>query len=160
MTDVLARARADLAAGRPWQARDRLRGALAHRQDHELLDLLATVHHEMRDLPAAGALWFVTGRDDPQARRAIEAWSARHRNDLARWHSIPAPVRRTVDSGPTQVLRRAVGPLDRPDRTDPDGQPESPWEPILFGGCAVTVVVWFVAMVGIGMWTVLRWIWG
>ncbi|MFC0003214.1 hypothetical protein [Micromonospora siamensis] len=78
MSDAVARARADLAAGRPWKARNRLTGVLVHRQDREVLDLLATVHHEMRDLPAAGA---------------------------------------------------------------------------------ITVVVWFLAMVAIGMWTVLHWIW-
>jgi len=40
----------DLAADRLWKARDRLTGLLAHRQDFEVLDLLATVHHEMQDL--------------------------------------------------------------------------------------------------------------
>ncbi|RJS47369.1 DUF6584 family protein [Nocardioides cavernaquae] len=73
MTDALARARADLAAGRPWKARDRLTGLLTVRQDPELLDLLATVHFEMQDLPAAGALWFATGRTDADALEAIAA---------------------------------------------------------------------------------------
>ena len=73
MSDGLARATADLAAGRPWSARNRLNGVLAHRQDTEVLDLLATVHYEMQDLPAAGALWYVLGRDDDAAQRSIEA---------------------------------------------------------------------------------------
>ena len=38
MTTSIERARADLEAGRAWKARDRLEGALADRQDHELLD--------------------------------------------------------------------------------------------------------------------------
>ena len=42
MTEQLSRARADLASGRAWKARDRLHGVLRDRQDVEILDLLAT----------------------------------------------------------------------------------------------------------------------
>jgi hypothetical protein len=101
--DSLARPRADLAAGRAWKARDRLIGTLTHRQDAELLDLLATVHHTMQDLPAAGALWFATGRSDDVAAPAQATWRERHGNDQDRWRSLPAPVRRHVDS---PALRR------------------------------------------------------
>ena len=74
---AIARARADLVAGRHWKARDRLDGLLSVRQDSEVADLLATVHYEMHDLPAAGALWFVTGRNDEVARESIAAWRQR-----------------------------------------------------------------------------------
>ncbi len=161
VNDGLARARADLAAGRPWKALDRLNGVLAHRQDHEVLDLLATVHYEMQDLPAAGALWFVLGRDDEAAQRSISAWLEQHRNDTARWHSIPGPVRRKASTKQLEGLRRAAGQADKGGTRDigPVGEPSPQWEGIVFGGCAITVVVWFLAMVGIGMWTVFRWIW-
>lgn len=162
VSDGLARARLDLAAGRPWRARNRLNGVLAHRQDLEVLDLLATVHHEMQDLPAAGALWFVIGRGDDAAQRSISAWLEQHRNDLARWHSIPAPVRRKVSTEPLEGLRRAAGQADKGGTRDLRprvAEPEAWWEPIVFGGGAIIVVVWLLAMVGIGMWTVFRWIW-
>lgn len=160
MSDGLARARADLAAGRPWKARGRLNGVLAHRQDHEVLDLLAAVHYEMQDLPAAGALWFALGRGDDVAQRSISAWFEQHGNDIARWHSIPAPVRRTVGTEQFEDLRRAAGADKTGTRALASvGKGDGRWEPIVFGGCAIVGVVWFVAMVGIGMWTVFRWIW-
>ena len=161
MSDGLARASADLAAGRPWSARNRLNGVLAHRQDTEVLDLLATVHYEMQDLPAAGALWYVLGRDDDAAQRSIEAWTLQYGNDIARWRSIPAPVRRAVGTEQLEGLRRAAGQAGKGGTRDlvPAGQSEAWWEPIVFGGCAIVGVAWLVAMVVIGMWTVVWWIW-
>lgn len=108
VNDSIARARADLDAGRPWKARDRLTGLLAHRQDLEVLDLLATVHHDMQDLPAAGALWFVTGRDDDNARNSIAAWRERYGSDQVRWRSIPGPIRREVRARDLRSLQEAA----------------------------------------------------
>ena len=137
-------------------------GVLAHRQDDEVLDLLATVHHEMHDLPAAGALWFVLGRSDEVAQRSIAAWSEQYPKVTGRWHSIPAPVRRNVGTERLEALRRAAGQAGHSATRDlaPIGEPEAWWEPIVFGGGAVVVAVGLVTMVGIGMWTVLGWIWG
>lgn len=161
MNDSIARACADLEAGRQWKARDRLTGLLAHRQDVEVLDLLATVHHEMHDLPAAGALWFVTGRDDDKARNSIAAWRERHGSDQDRWRSIPGPIRREVRCSDLRSLQEAAtreaGRFARPRQTGE--YTEAWWEPIVFGGGAITLLLWVVAMIGIGMRTVVRWIW-
>lgn len=157
MTDGVTRARQDLADGRPWSARTRLNGVLAHRQDVEVLDLLATVHYEMRDLPAAGAIWFATGRNDDAAQRSVEAWKAHHRSDVALWHSIPGPIRRSVHSQDLEQLKGAATAAPKPQaRYEVD---ESWWEPIVFGGLAFIVVGWFLTMTAIGMWTVFHWIW-
>jgi hypothetical protein len=157
----MSRAEADLAAGRAWKARDRLTGLLTHRQDEAVLDLLATVHHQMHDLPAAGALWFVTGRDDEPAHAAIDAWRQRHGNDHDRWYSILAPIRRRAKSADLKSLQasaaRDVEGRARVQRGKP--YQEAWWEPIVFGGGAIVFVLWVVSMIGIGMWTVLRWIW-
>jgi hypothetical protein len=157
VNDSLARARADLAAGRAWKARDRLTGLLAHRHDLEVLDLLASVHHEMQDLPAAGALWFVTGRDDDKARSSIAAWRERHGSDRARWLSIPGPIRREARAGDLGSLQEAAtseaGRFARPRQTD--DFTEAWWEPIV----SIAFLVWVAAMIVIGMWTVVRWIW-
>lgn len=68
----IERARRDLAEGRPWKARDRLGSYLgAHPADQQALDLLGEVRWTMRDLPAAGAAWFLTERDDERAQEAI-----------------------------------------------------------------------------------------
>jgi hypothetical protein len=108
MTDALARARADLAAGRGWKARDRLTGMLTTRSDDELLDLLARASYEMGDLPAAGALWFVTGREDDLGREASAAWRERYGSDEARWTSLPAPVRAAAQSPHVAELKRSA----------------------------------------------------
>jgi hypothetical protein len=158
VNDAMARARADLGAGRQWKARDRLTGLLAHRQDLEVLDLLATVHREMQDLPAAGALWFVTGRDDDKARNSIVAWRERYGSDRDRWRSIPGPIRREVRASDLRSLQEAAtseaGRFARPRQTAEST--EACWEPIVVGGGAIAFVLWFVAMIGIGMWTVVR----
>jgi hypothetical protein len=157
----IARARADLDAGRPWKARDRLNGLLRDRQDAEVLDLLATVHYEMHDLPAAGALWFVIGRDDEIAHDSITAWRQRHGNDEARWHSIPSPVRRSASSRHLSALEGAAKRVaaGRRSRWNEPGEYIPSWwdrcEPIVFGAFAI----WALAMIGVGMWTVFLWIW-
>ncbi|WP_404385263.1 hypothetical protein LL946_04675 [Knoellia locipacati] len=158
MTDGVTRARKDLAEGRPWSARTRLNGVLAHRQDIEVLDLLATVHHEMGDLPAAGAIWFATGRDDEAAQRSVEAWKEFHRNDAALWRSIPGPIRRSVHSKDLEELKGAAMAATKPQfQREVD---ESRWEDIVFFGVFFVVVGSFLVMAVIGMWTVGRWIWG
>jgi hypothetical protein len=150
-----------VAAGRIWKARDRLTGLLIHRQDEDVLDLLATVHHQMHDLPAAGALWFVTGRDDEHARTAIEAWRERHGNDHDRWNSIPAPIRRQARGTTLTALKESAGREVEGTARMRRGQPveEAWWEPIVFGGGAIVFGLWLVTMIVIGMWTVVRWIW-
>jgi hypothetical protein len=162
VTDQLARARSDLASGRLWKARDRLHGILIHRQDVEVLDLLATVYHAMQDLPAAGALWFATGRDDDLAHESIAAWRERFGNDVARWQSIPAAIRRRELNANLRQLERDAADMPtegrRAGRASPVPAP-SWWEPVVFGGGAILFGLWLVTMIVIGMWTVLRWIW-
>ena len=116
----------------------------------------------MRDLPAAGALWYVTGRDDDLARRAVAEWQATYVNDVARWHSLPKTVRRNDTSAQVAVLRRRAREAHRPGTRDVEDppRPEAWWEPVLFGGCALSAVGWVVVMVVIGMVTVWRWLWG
>lgn len=118
MTDALTRARADLEAGRAWKARDRLSGLLTDRQDDEVLDLLAQVHREMGNLPEAGALWFVTRRDDELAREALAAWRERFGSDIARMNSIPRPVRRGREHDLRRLQERDAG-RSRPERDLP-----------------------------------------
>lgn len=140
-------------------ARDRLVSLLGIRQDDEVLDRLAEVHHLMGDLPAAGALWFVTGRDDETSRPAIAAWEERHGGDLRRWNSIPSPVRRHASSPSLEALRTAQVRESR-QRTAPPARSAEPttWGDRVFAGIAVTVLLSFVAMFLLGVVTVGRWI--
>ena len=52
----------------------------------------------MNDLPAAGALWFVTGRDGAAAQEAVAAWREQHGDAAAQWRTIPAPLREAFAS--------------------------------------------------------------
>ncbi len=126
-----------------------------------MLDLLASVHHEMHDLPAAGALWLVTGRDDDKARNSIAAWRERHGNDQQRWRSIPGLILREARASDLRSLQEAATrEAGRPARPRQTGEyTEAWWEPIVFGGGAMAFLLWVVAMIGIGMSTVVRWIW-
>jgi hypothetical protein len=161
MSTVIQRARADLDAGRPWMARDRLVSALRDRQDDEVLDLLAEVHAQLGDLPAAGALWFVTGRDDEISRVALLAWYERHPTDQRRWDNIPSPVRRHARAPQLIALREDATRASRAGTAPAADVPvEAWWEPIVFGGGFLVLVAWVFSMIGIGMWTAWGWIWG
>lgn len=159
MNAAIDRARADLDAGRHWKARDRLTGLLVDRQDADVLDLLARVHFEMHDLPAAGALWFVTGRDDEMARDSIAAWRERQGNDEARWRSIPSPVRDIARAPHLRKLEGAARDIERHTPRGSQGRQVSAaaWDwlvPAAFGGC----LIWALAMIVLGTWSVIRWI--
>jgi len=91
--DALERARRDMTAGRAWKARDRLTGLLVHRPDAAVADELAGIHHAMGDLPAAGALWFVTGRNGADAQESVAAWREQHGDAASQWRTIPGPLR-------------------------------------------------------------------
>lgn len=154
MTDALTRARADLESGRAWKARDRLSGLLTDRQDDEVLDLLAQVHREMGNLPDAGALWFVTGRDDGAAREALAAWRERFGSDIARINSIPGPVRR----GREHDLRRLQDREARRPRAERDLPPAdgSDWKfGVSVAGCLL-FGLWVVALAVVGAVVVFR----
>jgi hypothetical protein len=161
VTTAIERARADLDAGRLWKARDRLTGLLIDDQDADVLDLLARVHFEMHNLPAAGALWFVTGRDDDAARDSIAAWRERQGNDEARWRSIPSPVRGIAHGPHLRELEGAASNVTGHTRRGPQGVPGTATAldrlvPAAFGGC----LIWALAMIVIGTWSVVRWIAG
>ena len=160
---AVERARADLAAGRAWKARDRLVGHLADRQDPEALELLGEVHYTMGDLPAAGAAWFGTGRRGKDVDEAIEAWRERHADHFEQmWRSLPRTVREHPGNPRVEALRRRAG-VDRSARTSP--KPGSAGPPEAAGGgidpaVVITMVlaVLFVVCAVVGAVTLLRWI--
>ncbi|HVM16514.1 MAG TPA: DUF6584 family protein [Gaiellaceae bacterium] len=102
---AVERARADVAAGRLWKARDRLEGALANAPaDQEVLVLLGEVHHAMGDVPAAGRHWFLTERSDAQAEEAIAAMRERHPTPSALFAALP--VKAPLEAYPPAVRER------------------------------------------------------
>jgi len=153
---AVQRARADVAAGREWKARDRLVGHLADRYDAEALELLGEVHYAMRDLPSAGAAWFGTNRRGKDVDEAVEAWRERHADQFGQmWRSLPRTVRdregnKRVDALRARAERDAPAPVSAP-ATAKGGVDAAVVIAVLVG-------ILFVACALVGLVTVLRWI--
>lgn len=162
---VVGRARADLAAGRAWKARDRLLGHLADTMDPEALELLGEVQYSMGDLPAAGAAWFGTSRRGKDVDAAIEAWRERHadRFDLM-WRSLPRKVRDSPGNARVEALRRRAAPSGS-GPTGPAGGGTASGAPVKANGggldpaVVITVLLGILAVVCaiVGAITLLRW---
>ncbi|MCA0331184.1 MAG: hypothetical protein LCI03_14955 [Actinobacteria bacterium] len=166
--DVLVVARDALDTGRPWVARDRLTGALAHRAtDQEVLLLLGQAWWELGEPAQAGRYWYLTGRTDVDAERAIAAFERSVRTSEAALGRLPL-------AGPLEdypeVARARVNALRRQVRADtvvrqralarwrrsPE-RAQSRWGRVLWNaGIAVlvglTLATWIVGLV-----TVVRW---
>jgi hypothetical protein len=158
---AVQRARADLAAGREWKARERLVSYLAGEYDAEALELLGEVSFTMRDLPAAGAAWFGSGRRGKDVDEAVEAWRERHGDHFAQmWSSLPRSVREREGNKRVDALRK------RAEQAQPaaaPGQGSSASESSDEGLDAATVIavalgVLFVACAVIGVVTLLSWL--
>lgn len=73
--EVMDRAQADLDAGRPWNAANRLQGYLANDPLHvEARLMLGQVLLDMGELEEAGRALLPSERDDDAAREAIAEW--------------------------------------------------------------------------------------
>jgi hypothetical protein len=116
---AVAQARADLAAGREWKAREALLAHLADHYDPEALELLGEVSYAMRDLPAAGAAWFGTARRGADVDEAVAAWRERHDDHFPEmWRSLPRLVREHEGNKRVDALRRRAA-ADQPTPVTP-----------------------------------------
>jgi hypothetical protein len=173
-SNAVQRARVDLEAGREWKARERLVGHLAGEFDAEALELLGEVNYAMRDLPAAGAAWFGTGRRGKDVDEAVEAWRERHGDHFAQmWSSLPRSVREREGNKRVDALRRRAE-QDRASATSaaspqPPGAGQtgagSPGDTSSGEGgpdaatvIAMALAVLFVACAVIGLVTLLGWL--
>ncbi|GAA2736106.1 hypothetical protein GCM10009867_20000 [Pedococcus aerophilus] len=155
---VVTQARADLAAGREWKARDRLVAHVASTYDQEALGLLGEVHATMRDLPSAGAAWFGTNRRGSDVDDAVDAWRDRHADNFVQmWHSLPRSVREHEGNKRVDALRRRVE-KDQPavgiDAAEGDGEGGVDAAVII----AVAVGILLLACAVIGFVTLLGWL--
>jgi hypothetical protein len=93
---ALERARADVEAGAPWKARDRLQGLVRlWPADQQVLGMLGEVLFTMGDLPAAGRCWYLTERTGADVDAATAAMEHRHGRgalELTRVLSVVAPI--------------------------------------------------------------------
>lgn len=157
---ALDRARHDVASGRLWKARDRLNGLLTH-GSVDAYELLADVYFAMRDLPQAGKLWYLTGRDDAQALEAIEAWRSRCGNKpSAMLRSIKLAPSTSIAQARIEDLRREVSSKEPRSAVPLNGVRESfrerIWWACFFGFVLVfTIGIWIVGIASI-IWFLTR----
>ena len=160
-SSAVQRARADLLAGREWKARERLVGHLAGEFDAEALELLGEVTYAMRDLPAAGAAWFGTGRRGKDVDEAVEAWRERHGDHFAQmWSSLPRSVREREGNKRVDALRRRAEQAQPPTASPGSAHDSSSGEggPDAATVIAVALAVLFVVCAVIGLVTLLGWL--
>ncbi|MBJ7329935.1 MAG: hypothetical protein JHC95_08570 [Solirubrobacteraceae bacterium] len=148
---VIERARADLANGRPWKARDRLQGALrTSPHDAAVLNLLGDVLWGMGDHPAAARYWILVGRRGADADTARWAFEERTGRDLGlqlrEIHAVPPLEAYPAEAqGQLALLAAAadgagLGPWPRV-RERPEMQDVEPWDPLRTARDAVKRVI-------------------
>jgi len=168
-SSALDRARADLAAGRPDLARERLHGYLHslhcrgdYNQDAYLL--LGEVLFAMKDYARAGAAWLLTERDDAEAQVSIDAFHKRFGTDpvnvlralkpRARSEEYPPKVQERLQNwGYRYMPYRA---RSNPHETmRPDEEPERTLRPIeagcivmLIGGAVLSLIYFYMRLHG------------
>jgi hypothetical protein len=155
---AVERARADIAAGRAWKARDRLTGHLGDNLDPEALELLGQVHYDMGDMPAAGAAWFGTGRRGKDVDEAVEAWRERYNDHFEQmWRSLPRTVRDNPGNPRVEALRRRAG-ADRSSAPVPSAPAQTGNGIDAAVVITVALAILFVICAVVGAVTLLRWI--
>ena len=156
---AVQRARADVAAGREWKARERLVGHLAGEYDAEALEMLGEVNYAMRDLPAAGSAWFGTARRGTEVDEAVEAWRERHGDQFPQmWSSLPRSVRERDGNKRVDALRRRAEQARPPAAAHHGGPHGSDAGVDTATIIAIALAVLFAACAVIGLVTVLAWL--
>lgn len=166
---AFARARRDLAAGRPDLARDRLTGFLytLHRRgeySEEAYLLLGEALFAMKDFARAGAAWLLTRKQGPEADAAFAAFEKRYGKDGANALRAVKPRAPSEDYPPeVQARLRAWDYRYRPYR--PRGNPHVETElgerkaglRIADVGCLVLGLLGFLAAAAIVLRVLGKW---
>lgn len=126
---ILERARADLQAGRPDKARDRLTGHLRTLQQRgkynaEIYALLGEVHFAMQNFAHAGAAWLLTERDGADVNFAVKAFFERHNVHDHRNILRALKPRLPLEAFPPRVQERLAewGYQPRPSRAEREAE--------------------------------------
>lgn len=107
--DPVGAARASLAAGRPWEARDRLSGVLGQDPyDLEVQALLGQAWWQLGDPARAGRYWFLTGREGAEVDAAVEAWRAAQPSATQRARTLRLQPKSERSLAPAAAARLAA----------------------------------------------------
>jgi hypothetical protein len=128
--EILNRAAREIADGRPWRAKEILRGALATRAEPALLEHYGRLLESLGERYEAGKYLFLSGVRVPEYAAAIALFmsrnAARREGDFVRlfpaavrrvpFEQLPAPVQeelksRRVSDSPVSATERIVPPV-------------------------------------------------
>jgi hypothetical protein len=161
---LLERVDAEIAAGRPWRAKELMRGSIpAHTTDVELLERYGLLLDSLGDRVEAGKYLFLSGRRGPRHDEAIALFLHRHGrgdvNDLLA--QLPARARRAgVDAFPPAVRLALVERGLPPGQTALDEPVDTPRPLRRRAANALGCLFWLIIAVAtpVGLLTIARWL--
>lgn len=168
MDDLLARVAAEVAAGRPWRAKEIIRGNIANAwPDPEVVERYGQVLLDMGDELEAGKYLWLSGVRTKQYEKAITLFLSRHGRHGAKvlLAQLPKTVRRVeFDRLPTEVQRDLTGSGVRRSafgvkRRSKPSLSRTQWvNELVFGAVALGFLVCMIVGVGVGFRTIVMWI--
>jgi hypothetical protein len=165
--EIVARARAEEAAGRVWKAKDILRGRIGSGPvDAEVFDVYGLLLERMGDRFEAGKYLFLSGRRSPERAPAIEHFltrqRGRHRADI--WARLPSAVRAASFESLPPVVQQELTALGV--RREAFGEKSQRTRPRMSIGDrlrmigAVIVLAIFLVSLGLGVARLMSLAWG
>ena len=165
--EIVARARAELEAGRTWKAKDILRGRIGSGPlDSEVYDAYGLLLERMGDRFEAGKYLFLSGTRSPERAAAIEHFltrqKGRHGADI--WARLPTAVRATPFESLPAVVQHELAALGV--RKKASGKKSKPASPAMSIGDrlkmvgALIVLAIFLVSLGLGVARLMSLTWG
>jgi hypothetical protein len=172
VADLLARADAEIAAGRVWRAKELLRGNLSSRAEPALLERYGRLLDQLGDRVEAGRYLFFSGARQPEYEQPIGLFLERHVKKSTRGALIaliPAAVRRRRFDELPSTLQEDLRRLGV-DASDFGGSSRSvrSFGPITAGGtlpgwlaaaASTAIAVFFFAALVVGVIVICSWMW-
>lgn len=170
VTALISRVEAEIAAGRPWRAKEILRGNLVARWQPELVERYGRLLMDLGDHFEAGRFLFASGVRTAEYEGAIALFLRRHRrsgpdNFLAQ---LPRPFRRQSFDALPQGLQRELDVLGV--RKTAFGVPEKPSTPpstlytrvtgVVAVSAGLLMLVSLVVGIGVGFRQIVLWVAG
>lgn len=155
--ELLARARAEVEAGRPWRARSKLRTWIAQFPfDPRLAQLLGEFEMEAGELPAAGRWLWLAGSTAEGHREAVATFLDRAGAEVL-WNALPSRLRADPSWSPPDVVvqafaERGVSLEAKRDWLQRGGADAGAG----IGWLDALGLVAFLAVVGLGLWKAIE----
>ena len=169
VTEIIARADAELSAGRPWRAKEILRGGISGRMEPAILERYGRLLDSLGERVEAGKYLFLSGARLPEYAEAIALFKARtaklRESALAsqfpsalrrlRFDELPATLQR--DLRELGVAEKAFGRQPRRTRAEPTRVARVVDRLVI--GLAIAVLGLFLVALALGIGVIGRWVW-